>query len=199
MFVSPSVMGTSLFSMSRCPLSSAYFYYFFESEFPIDLFKDSEIRYDDQITDSIQRLYIIIYLHHVQLQSHHKRPLEMIHELNQVKYKVIDLNFFLPQELLQRFFFFLFAERYNQFLVVFNPSVTFLSIRFLSPDLTQHFNYVPACCVRVYRSFKPGARSGGAASPAQCGISPQRGRRTEKGSGTQGEGEAPIQLTGGGV
>lgn len=56
MFVSPSVMGTSLFSMSRCPLSSAYFYYLFESEFPIDLFKDSEIRYDDQITDSIQRL-----------------------------------------------------------------------------------------------------------------------------------------------
>lgn len=41
MFVSPSVMGTSLFSMSRCPLSSAYFYYLFESEFPIDLFKDS--------------------------------------------------------------------------------------------------------------------------------------------------------------
>lgn len=108
MFVSPSVMGTSLFSMSRCPLSSAYFCYFFESEFPIDLFKDSEIRYDDQITDSIQRLYIIISLYHVQLQS---RPLEMIHELNQVKHKVIDLNFFLPQELLQRFFFFSFCRK----------------------------------------------------------------------------------------
>ena len=189
-------MGTILFSMSRCPLSSAYFYYLFKSEFPIDLFKDSEIRYDGQVTDSIQRLYIIIYLYHVQLQSHHKHPLEMIHKLNQIKCKVIDLNFFLSQELLRSF---LFAERYNQFLVVFNPSVTFLSIHFLSPDLTQHYNYVPACCVRVYRSFKPGERNGGAASPAQRGLSPQRGRRTEKGSGTQGEGETPIQLTGGGV
>lgn len=196
MFTSPSVMGTILFSMSRCPLSSAYFYYLFKSEFPIDLFKDSEIRYDGQVTDSIQRLYIIIYLYHVQLQSHHKHPLEMIHKLNQIKCKVIDLNFFLSQELLRSF---LFAERYNQFLVVFNPSVTFLSIHFLSPDLTQHYNYVPACCVRVYRSFKPGERNGGAASPAQRGLSPQRGRRTEKGSGTQGEGETPIQLTGGGV
>lgn len=121
MFVSPSVMGTSLFSMSRCPLSSAYFYYLFESEFPIDLFKDSEIRYDDQI---------IISLYHVLLQSHHKRSLEMIHELNQVKYKVIDLNFFLPQELLQRFFFFFLQKGTISFLwslIHQSPSCRFVS------------------------------------------------------------------------